>query len=253
MTRTAALVAVLVAVSSVLAGCGTTGEDRPNTTGIVVLDGPPSAAHVGIYVAAARGYDDAEGIGLRIRSGANPKTGLRRLRSGSATLAVVDIHELALARERGEDVVGVMPILQLPSPSRARAALRANGSALARSLDLRRAPLYPELVLATTGRTLRERPSVARAAVAAIVRGYREELRDPEAALALELERVSPRRAAALQAELPRLEGAFVGSAGEVGRFDRLALRRWARWAKDAGIVRRAPDVDTLFPLLPKR
>src|SRR6476660_9144580 len=101
MARTAALVAALVAVSGALAGCGTTGNDRPDTTAVTVLDGQPSAAHVGIYVAASRGYDDAEGVGLRIRAAATPNTGLRRLRSGSATFALLDIHDLAVARERG--------------------------------------------------------------------------------------------------------------------------------------------------------
>lgn len=254
MARIAALVAALAAISGVLAGCGTTGEDRPNTTALLVLDGPPSAAHVGIYVAAARGYDDAEGVGLRVRAGATRQTGLRRLRSGSATFAIADIHDLAIARARGSDVIGVMAILQLPSPPRARAALRGHGRfMLARQIDFARAPLYPELVLAVRRSTLRDRPAVIRAAIAAIRRGYEEELRDPEAALELELERISPRRAPALRAELPRIEAGFTGAGGRVGALDRRTLRRWAAWERRVGIVETRPDVDAMFPPVPKR
>jgi len=249
-----ALLAVLAAVAVALAGCGSTGVDRPNVSATLVLDGAPSAGDVGIYVAAARGYDDAEGVRLQIRAGATAASGVRRLRSGSATFAVLDIHDLAIARERGDDVVGVMAISQLPSVSRARAALRAYGRfAQARSLDFGDAPSYPELVLAMKGRILREQPAVARAAIAAITRGYEEELQDPEAALQLELARVSPRREAALRAELPRVEAGFVGRGGEVGVLDRRELRRWAAWAKRAGIVRRAPSIDEMFPPLPSR
>ncbi|HZO37183.1 MAG TPA: ABC transporter substrate-binding protein [Solirubrobacteraceae bacterium] len=254
MARTAALLAVLAAVAAALTGCGTTGVDRPNVSATLILDGSPSAAEVGIYVAAARGYDDAEGVRLQIRPGTTPVTGLRRLRSGSATFAVLDIHDLAIARERGTDVVGVMAITQLPSADRARAALRAHGRfATAQRVDFADAPRYPELVLTTTGRVLREQPAVARAAIAAITRGYAEELQDPEAALQLELDRVSPRREAALRAELPRVEAGFVGADGEIGVLDRPALRRWAAWEARAGIVGRAPDVERMFPPLPAR
>lgn len=254
MSRTATLLAVFAAIAVVLAGCGTDGVDRPNVAATLVLDGPPSAAHVGIYVAAARGYDEAEGVRLRIRSAATSASGLRRLRSGSATFALLDIHRLAIARERGDDVVAVMPILSQPSAARARAALRSLGrDGLAQKLDLRRAPSHPQLVLAMRNRTLLDEPAVARAAIAAIKRGYREELQDPGAALQLQLARVSPRREAALRAELPRIEAGFTGLGGEVGVFDRDALRRWASWEADAGIVASRPDVEAMFPAVPER
>lgn len=254
MACTTPRLAVLAAIAVALAGCGKAGVDRPNVAATLVLDGAPSAAAVGIYVATGRGYDDAEGVQLRIRPGATAATGLRRLRSGSATFAVLDIHDLAIARERGDDVVAVMPILSQPLAARARSALRAQGRfALARRIDLRKAPSYPELVLATTGRTLRDEPAVARAAVAAITRGYEEELQDPEAALQLQIARVSPQREAALRAELPRVEAGFTGPGGDVGVFDRPTLRRWALWEARVGIVGRPPNVTAMFPPLPKR
>src|SRR6478735_764645 len=97
MARTAALLALLATVAAGLTGCGETGVDRPNVSATLILDGAPSAADVGIYVA-----------------------------SGSATFAVLDIHDLAIAREHGDDVVAVMAIVQLPSATRARAVLRAH-------------------------------------------------------------------------------------------------------------------------------
>jgi ABC-type nitrate/sulfonate/bicarbonate transport system substrate-binding protein len=244
MNRRAALLLVVVA----LAGCGSTETDRPELSATLVLDGPPSAAHVGIYVAAARGYDAAEGVHLRIRAAATPQTPLRRLRSGTAQLAVLDLHTLALARQRGQDLVGVMAIAQLPIPERARAALRAEGrSAITRRLDLRHAPAYPELVLAVTRATLQTEPALARAAATAIQRGYEEELQDPQTALELELARVPRAQRAAISAELPRIEETFTGATGTVGALDRGALQAWAAWEARSGIVRRAPDVDAAF------
>jgi ABC-type nitrate/sulfonate/bicarbonate transport system substrate-binding protein len=42
------------------------------------------------------------------------RDGLRRLLDGRAQFAVLDIHDLARARERGRDVVGVMALVQRP-------------------------------------------------------------------------------------------------------------------------------------------
>ena len=39
---------------------------------------------------------------------------VRLLLGGRAELAMLDIHDLALARERGRDLVGVMAIVQRP-------------------------------------------------------------------------------------------------------------------------------------------
>ena len=41
-------------------------------------------------------------------------TALRSLLDGRAQFAILDIHDLALARQRGRDVVGVMAIVQRP-------------------------------------------------------------------------------------------------------------------------------------------
>src|SRR4051794_38541115 len=59
--------ALLLAVLA-LAGCGTTtGSDRPNEAATLLLDGRPGAIDSGIYLARERGYDEAEGVTLRVR------------------------------------------------------------------------------------------------------------------------------------------------------------------------------------------
>lgn len=98
-----------------LAGCGgTTGSDRPETEPRLLLDFAPNAVHSGIYLAAERGFDTAEGVSLRIRKPGASTDALRLLRTGRVDLAVLDIHDLGLARERGADVVGVMALVQRP-------------------------------------------------------------------------------------------------------------------------------------------
>ena len=96
-------------------GCGgTTGSDRPETEPRILLDFAPNAVHAGIYLASARGFDTAEGVRLRIRKPGASTDALRLLRTGRVDLAVLDIHDLGLARERGADVVGVMAVVQRP-------------------------------------------------------------------------------------------------------------------------------------------
>lgn len=107
------LLAVLLATT--LAACGGgSGPDRPNAKATLVLDFTPNAVHAGIYSAVERGYDDAEGVALRVREPSSSTDSVKLLLQGRADLAILDIHDLALARERGRDVVGVMAIVQRP-------------------------------------------------------------------------------------------------------------------------------------------
>jgi ABC-type nitrate/sulfonate/bicarbonate transport system substrate-binding protein len=107
----AALVAAVVALAA-LTGCGTSGAPSEQDASLV-LDFTPNAVHAGIYTALARDYDDGEGIVLRVRT-PPAAGGLRLLTAGRADLAVLSITDLALARERGIDVVGVMALVQRP-------------------------------------------------------------------------------------------------------------------------------------------
>jgi putative hydroxymethylpyrimidine transport system substrate-binding protein len=96
-------------------GCGsTTGNDRPGTEASLLLDFAPNAVHAGIYLATEREYDQAEGVDLEVRAPGASTDALKLLESGRADMAILDIHDLGLAREQGHDIVGVMAFVQRP-------------------------------------------------------------------------------------------------------------------------------------------
>jgi ABC-type nitrate/sulfonate/bicarbonate transport system substrate-binding protein len=105
----------LLVLALVAAGCGSvTGEDRPGTEATLLLDFTPNAVHAGIYMAVDREFDVAEGVTLTVRKPGASTDALKLLGSGRADLAILDIHDLGLARQQGEDVVGVMALVQRP-------------------------------------------------------------------------------------------------------------------------------------------
>jgi len=113
--RHVVLMLVLAVVATLgAAGCRRAGEDRPNADATIMLDGPPSAVDAGIYLTRERDFDGAEGVGLRVRAPGSGSTPLESLLDRRAQFAILDLHDLALARERGHDVVGVMALVQSP-------------------------------------------------------------------------------------------------------------------------------------------
>ncbi len=80
----------------------------------LVLDFTPNAIHTGIYTALARGFDLAEGVRLHVIAPSASTDSVKLLETGRANFAVLDIHDLAIARERGEDIVGIMAIVERP-------------------------------------------------------------------------------------------------------------------------------------------
>ena len=112
MARRSAIAAILVA-ALIVAGCGddeSTG-DRPTVS--IALDFTPNAAHAPIFAAVAHPPDplDDPGVRIAIRQPSSSTDTLKLLATGRADLAVLDIHDLGLARERGEDLVGVSPLV----------------------------------------------------------------------------------------------------------------------------------------------
>jgi putative hydroxymethylpyrimidine transport system substrate-binding protein len=81
---------------------------------VVALDFTPNAAHAPIYLASARGFDKKHGVKISIRSPGSGPDSLKLLASGRADIGVLDINDLGLARERGEDLVGVGALVQRP-------------------------------------------------------------------------------------------------------------------------------------------
>ena len=110
--RPALLVALLAALA---AGCGSTsGEDRPGADATLLLDFTPNAVHAGLYMATERGFDEAEGVELEIRKPGASTDALKLLQARRADMAILDIHDLGLARQQGTDIVGVMAFVQRP-------------------------------------------------------------------------------------------------------------------------------------------
>ncbi len=106
---------MLLLLAAVVAGCGsTTGNDRPGSEPTLLLDFQPNAVHAGLYLATERGFDDAEGVALEIQAPGASTDALKLLQAGRADLAILDIHDLGLAREQGRDIVGVMAFVQRP-------------------------------------------------------------------------------------------------------------------------------------------
>jgi putative hydroxymethylpyrimidine transport system substrate-binding protein len=114
MARHRLLALMVLAAVLVVAGCSRGSEDRPNQSATLVLDFQPNAVHAGIYLALERDFDDAEGVTLRAQAPSSSTDSVKLLLAGRAQFAILDIHDLALAREKGRDLVGVMAVVQRP-------------------------------------------------------------------------------------------------------------------------------------------
>jgi putative hydroxymethylpyrimidine transport system substrate-binding protein len=130
-------VAALLAAGLLLAGaagCGGDGAEPGAPVGAtLVLDFTPNAVHSGIYAAQRQGlYEDA-GLDLAIRQPGESTDAPKLLAAGRADFAILDIHDLGIARERGLDIVGLMPLVQRPLA--AVLARRSSGVARPRELE----------------------------------------------------------------------------------------------------------------------
>jgi putative hydroxymethylpyrimidine transport system substrate-binding protein len=303
-----------------LAGCGGTagGGDRPDEDATLLLDFTPNAVHAGLYLATQRAYDSAEGVRLRIRKPSASTDALKLLQGGRADMAILDIHDLGLAREKGRDLVGVMAVVQRPlaavlaqpsirtprdlegrragvtglpsdsavlrsvvqgaggDPDRVRETtigFEAVKALLAKRVDaatafwnvegvaLRRqrpgirefrvddfgAPAYPELVLVVTRETLDDRRDVVRAAIRALQRGYNETQVDPESAVSAMLAAERGLDREALAAQLDAVGPAFTAGVRAYGQLRPDALREWAAWDLEFGILLKPLDVSRAF------
>lgn len=308
----------LLAAAALLGGCGSSSSTPAAQNATLVLDFTPNAIHAGIYTAVARGFDQRAGVHLHIVAPSASTDAVKLLETGRVNFAILDIHDLAIARERGEDIVGIMAIVERPlaaviaapqihnplelegetvgvtgvpsdtavlhsivagaggDPAKVRTvtigfnavpALIAGRIAAAtafwndEAVTLQRrgrgfhvfrvddygAPSYPELVLCATGSSLRVAPKLARAVVRALVRGYGVTLADPKASAA-NLESLVPGLDPQLvRAELSAVRPAFEAPGGHFGELNLASLRRWANWEVRFGIVRRPPDVRSMF------
>src|SRR3954466_4202646 len=246
MRRAVALLATALALAGV-AGCGGSGAEPGAPKGAtVVLDFVPNAVHSGIYAAQAEGFYQDAGVDLKVQAPGESTDAPKLLGAGKVEFAILDIHDLGIAREKGIPLVGVMPIVQRPlaaviargdGPVRSPRDLEghrvgvsglpsdeavvdseveadggdpaevdqvtigftaipslaagkvdaATGFWNAEAVALRRqgvpirvfkvddygAPRYPELILCTSEKTLRDEPGLVGAVVGATTRSYR--------------------------------------------------------------------------------
>jgi putative hydroxymethylpyrimidine transport system substrate-binding protein len=114
MVRSRLLLVLALVAALVAAGCARDSEDRPEQAAKLVLDFQPNAVHAGIYLALQRDFDGAEGVDLSVQAPSSSTDSVKLLLGGRAQFAILDIHDLALAREKGRDVVGVMALVQVP-------------------------------------------------------------------------------------------------------------------------------------------
>lgn len=193
LPRPAAAATAVALAALALAGCGTVGDDRPEVEATLILDGAPDAADAGIATAVERGFDSAEGVHLRVRPARTADAGVRALANRRAELAVLPAD--ALARE--PDLVGIMAITNRGTAGSPR----------------------PDLVLATTRKRFDEDPSVARATVRALLRGYATAETDPASSVS-DLQALFPSNRtprASLDAQLDRLGPSIYPAGRQMG------------------------------------
>ncbi|MFL5825254.1 MAG: ABC transporter substrate-binding protein [Thermoleophilaceae bacterium] len=111
---TTCIIAVLAVLAGALVGCGGGSGSATGARVVVGLDFTPNAAHAPIYLAAHEGFDRRHGVRLSIRKPGSGPDSLKLLAAGRADIAVLDINDLGLARERGEDLIGVAALVQRP-------------------------------------------------------------------------------------------------------------------------------------------
>jgi ABC-type nitrate/sulfonate/bicarbonate transport system substrate-binding protein len=130
------LVAALLAAALLLtgtAGCGGSGAEPGAPVGAtLVLDFTPNAVHSGIYAAQRERYYDEAGVDLTVRQPGESTDAPKLLAAGRAEFAILDIHDLGIAREHGLDLVGVMPLVQRPLA----AVIARGGSGVKRPREL---------------------------------------------------------------------------------------------------------------------
>jgi putative hydroxymethylpyrimidine transport system substrate-binding protein len=316
MRRAVALLAAALALAGIVSGCGGGGAEPGAPIGAsLVLDFTPNAVHSGIYAAQAEGFYGDVGIDLTVHAPGESTDAPKLLAAGRTDFAILDITDLAIARQKGLPLVGVMPIVNaplaailargdkgiaspadldgkevgvtgLPSdeavvdsevsaaggdpaavkrvtigftavPSLAAGKVdaatgfwNAEGVALQQKgiplnvfkLDEFGAPQYPELILTTTEKELREHPGAVLGVAAATGRGYRFAESDPKAAisdlLAADSSLGKAEQDAQLQALLPSLKPQ---------QFDPKVLNEWAAWARTHDLIHGPLDVEKTF------
>jgi ABC-type nitrate/sulfonate/bicarbonate transport system substrate-binding protein len=119
--------------AALAAGCGSSGAVHPQRSATLVLDFTPNAVHSGIYSAIAQHYDAAAGLRLHVIAPSATTDSIKLLETGRVNFAILDIHDLAIARAHRAPIVGIMAIVEHPLSS----VIAAPGIASPRALERR--------------------------------------------------------------------------------------------------------------------
>jgi putative hydroxymethylpyrimidine transport system substrate-binding protein len=118
LARTAAAWLLAASITACGTGASSTQSARPAAPpargATLMLDFTPNAVHAGIYAALARHYDRADGVRLHVIAPTASAVPIKLLETGRVNFAVLDLHDLAIARQHGQDVVAIMAIVERP-------------------------------------------------------------------------------------------------------------------------------------------
>jgi putative hydroxymethylpyrimidine transport system substrate-binding protein len=106
---------LLAIAALVLAGCGggrPAAHQRHDVT--LSLDFTPNAVHAPICAAVRNGRDAQHGIRLHIQKPGTGPDALKLVAAGKVDLGILDIHDLAIARQQGTDLVAVGALVDRP-------------------------------------------------------------------------------------------------------------------------------------------
>ena len=147
---------ITLTVAAFLVGCGEDAEEPASKAKtapeiVLALDFTPNPVHAPVYTAVRNNRDRERGVRLRIRPPGSGPDGVRLVASGRADVALLDIHDLAIARERNASIVGIGALVGKPL-----AALVARGVDRPRDLEGRKVgvsglPSDPAFVKAIVG------------------------------------------------------------------------------------------------------
>ncbi|MFL5898437.1 MAG: ABC transporter substrate-binding protein [Solirubrobacterales bacterium] len=117
--RIPAIALVVLALTLALAACG---EKNEEVTGerqgfSLTLDFYPNPDHAGIYMAQKLGYFEEAGLDVGIAAPSDPAAPLKQVAAGRTDLAISYEPEVALAREKGLDVVAIGALVNRPLTS----------------------------------------------------------------------------------------------------------------------------------------
>lgn len=116
--RRACLAALCGLALLLAAGCGS-GDSSSNGTGgrktvQLALDFTPNAVHAPIYAAVRTGADARHHVRLVIRQPGSGPDALKLVAAGKLDMGILDISDLAIARQQHIDVVGVGELVTKP-------------------------------------------------------------------------------------------------------------------------------------------